>query len=270
MNKKERQKIALVGACGRMGRAITQILATNESSQISAAVDSKDSIFLGLDSGLHSGGGENHVKITSDLEKSIIECDSVIDFSSSANLESVLLTCKGHNRPLVIGTTGLSESQKKMILDISAFIPIVFSPNMSVGVNLLFKLVEITARVTGDNFAIEILDIHHRHKKDSPSGTAEKLREILLETLHRKEENVIYGRHGLYDSRPDKEIGIHSMRAGEVIGEHQVNFFSAEERIQIVHKAEDRKTFAVGAVRASLFILKQKPGLYNMFDVLGI
>lgn len=142
---------------------------------------------------------------------------------------------------------------------------------MSVGVNLLFKLVELASGVLKENYDIEVLDIHHRHKKDSPSGTAQKLKDIMLKTLNRTEKNVIYGRHGdNYSERESEEIAIHSMRAGEVVGDHTVHFFSPEERIEIKHSAQDRKTFAVGAVKAAEFVVNQKPGLFDMFDVLGI
>jgi len=269
LNKKK-VKVTLVGGCGRMGRAITQVLSTSEHSELYASVVSSDSIFLGLDAGLHSGTRENNVKITSDLEQSIKNCDVVIDFSASANLQNVISLCQKYSRSLVIGVTGLSAEQKEFIRSASEKTGIVFSPNMSIGVNLLFKLTEIAAGVIGERFNIEILDIHHKHKKDSPSGTAERLKEILLAELGRKEEDVIYGRHGNYESRPEKEIAIHSMRSGEVVGDHTVYFFSPEERIEISHKAQDRKTFAVGAVRAGEFVATKKSGLFDMFDVLGI
>nr|MCU0825622.1 4-hydroxy-tetrahydrodipicolinate reductase [Leptospira sp.] len=175
-----------------------------------------------------------------------------------------------NKKPIVIGTTGLGESDKQKIRDAANEIPIVFSPNMSIGVNLLFKLTEIAAKVLSDDFDVEVLDIHHRHKKDSPSGTAVHLKEVLLKALDRKDSNVIYGRHGMYPERDKKEIAMHTMRAGEVVGEHTVYFFSPEERIEIAHKAGDRKTFALGSVKAAEFLADKKKGLYNMFDVLGL
>jgi len=141
---------------------------------------------------------------------------------------------------------------------------------MSVGVNLLFKLTELAAKVLRDDFDIEILDIHHKHKKDAPSGTAQRIKEVLLQTLGRSESQVIYGRQGMYPERSSQEIAVHTMRGGEVIGDHTVFFLGAEERIEISHKASDRKTFAVGAVRAGEFVSQQKKGLFDMFDVLGI
>ncbi|WCL48742.1 4-hydroxy-tetrahydrodipicolinate reductase [Leptospira sp. GIMC2001] len=263
-------KIALIGAGGRMGRAITQAISNTQESSLAYAVVRPDSYSIGFDSGLHCGIKENGVKFTSDLEEAIQNSDGVIDFSSVDGLEKVLSLCLQYNKPLVIGLTGLTSAQKKKIEDASNSIPIVLSPNMSVGVNLLFKLTEIAAKVLGDDFDVEVLDIHHRHKKDSPSGTANKIKEVLVQALERKESDVIYGRHGIYPERSTKEIGVHTMRAGEVVGEHTVYFFSPEERIEITHKAQDRKTFGVGSVKAVEFVIKQKPGFYDMFNVLGI
>ncbi|MCB1159907.1 MAG: 4-hydroxy-tetrahydrodipicolinate reductase, partial [Leptospiraceae bacterium] len=230
-----------------------------------------DSILFGVDSGLNAGIKANQVPITDDLLKGLETADAVIDFSSVASTEAVLYACLQLNKPLVIGVTGLSEALIQKIREASEKIPIVQSPNMSVGVNLLFKLVELASGVLKENYDIEVLDIHHRHKKDSPSGTAQKLKDIMLKTLNRTEKNVIYGRHGdNYSERESEEIAIHSMRAGEVVGDHTVHFFSPEERIEIKHSAQDRKTFAVGAVKAAEFVVNQKPGLFDMFDVLGI
>ncbi|MDX1958473.1 MAG: 4-hydroxy-tetrahydrodipicolinate reductase [Leptospiraceae bacterium] len=264
-------RVCLIGAGGRMGKAIIEVLSHSNTSTISAAIEKEDSLFLGLDSGLSSGIKETKVPLTSDIQAGIKNSDTVIDFSHHSNIKKILSDCTNISRPLVIGATGHSESEKKEIELASKKIPIVFSPNMSVGVNLLFKLLEIAAGVLKDDFDIEILDIHHRHKKDAPSGTAQGLKSILLKALARTEDQVIYGREGNhYTERDSKQIAIHTMRAGEVIGEHTVFFFSPEERIEITHKANDRKTFAVGAVRASEFVQNRKPGLYSMFDVLGL
>jgi 4-hydroxy-tetrahydrodipicolinate reductase len=269
MNKKH--KVALIGAAGRMGKAIVQVLAQSASLELSGAVEKSDSIVIGMDSGVNSLLKENHILYTSDLEDALKNSDVAIDFSSHLNTKEVLGVAKEFQKPVVIGATGHTEEEKKFIQEISKLIPILFSPNMSIGVNLLFKLVEISARVLGEHFDIEVLDIHHRHKKDAPSGTAMKIKQILLDTLQRKEEDVVYGRHGNHYSERDlKQIGIHTMRAGEVVGEHTVYFFSPEERIELKHSAQDRKTFAVGAIKAAEFLIGQKPGLYTMFDVLGI
>jgi 4-hydroxy-tetrahydrodipicolinate reductase len=265
-----KKKITLIGAGGRMGRAIIQAFPNSHHSELGYAIVRSDSYSIGFDSGLHCGMKENKVAFSSDLDEAISESHGVIDFSTLSGLEMVLQLCVKFKKPLVIGLTGLEEKHKKAIQEASEFIPLVYSPNMSVGVNLLFKLAEISAKVLSEGFDIEVLDIHHKHKKDSPSGTATKIRDILVNTLGRKESDVIYGRHGNYPERPEKEIGVHTMRAGEVVGEHTVYFFSPEERIEITHKAQDRKTFGVGSVKAIDFAMQQSPGLYDMFDVLGI
>jgi 4-hydroxy-tetrahydrodipicolinate reductase len=266
----DKKKIALIGAAGRMGRAITLAFPHSSKIDLSYAVVRPDSYSIGFDSGLHSGGKENKVLFSSDIEQAISLSDGVIDFSSLQGLENVLDLCIQNNKPLVIGLTGLEQGHKTMVDKASKRIPLLLSPNMSIGVNLLFKLTEIAAKVLGDDFDIEVLDIHHKHKKDSPSGTATKLKDILLSSLERKESDIVYGRHGVYSERPTKEIGIHTMRAGEVVGEHSVYFFSSEERIEISHKAQDRKTFGVGTVKAAEFIIHQPPGLYDIFNVLGL
>ncbi len=253
-----------------MGRAITERLSVSPNAHLKYAVDRADAVFIGMDSGLYSGQKSNGINYTSDIEDAVKNSDVVIDFSSNSNLTSVVGFCLKFNKPVVVGVTGLTETQKLELINSSGSIPILFSPNMSIGVNLLFKLVELTAKALGDDFDIEILDIHHRHKKDSPSGTAQKIKDILLSSLGRTEKNVIYGREGNYEERDQKEIGIHSMRAGEVVGDHTVKFFSSEEIIDIKHSAKDRKTFAVGAVRAAEFLVKKERGFFDMFDVLGI
>jgi 4-hydroxy-tetrahydrodipicolinate reductase len=264
-------KIGLIGAGGRMGKAITQILSHSNHSTLSGAVEKKDSILLGMDSGLNSGLTENHIPYTSDLEAVVSASDVLIDFSSHMSTLDVLSICNHSQKPLVIGSTGHSDKEVKKIEEMGKSLPIVFSPNMSVGVNLMLKLIEIAAKVLQDSFDIEILDIHHRHKKDAPSGTAMALKKVLLSALGRNESDVIYGRHGNhYAERDSKQIAVHTMRAGEVVGEHTVYFFSPEERIEIKHTATDRKTFAIGAVRAAEFVFHKQNGIYTMFDVLGI
>jgi 4-hydroxy-tetrahydrodipicolinate reductase len=261
--------VAVIGAGGRMGKTIIQVIDSSPNLKVSGALERPDSITIGMDSGINAGVKTNHVSITSDLDAVIKSCDVVIDFSSPHSLHSVLDACSRYQKPVVIGLTGVDEEGKRNIASASKGIPIVFSPNMSIGVNLLFKLVELAAGVLKD-FDIEVLDIHHKHKKDSPSGTAVKLKEILLQSLGRSESNVIYGRKGNYPERPSNEIAVHTMRAGEVVGEHTVYFFSPEERIELKHSAQDRKTFAVGAVKAAEFVVTQKVGLFDMFNVLGI
>ncbi|MDF3819972.1 4-hydroxy-tetrahydrodipicolinate reductase [Leptospira sp. 96542] len=263
-------KIGVIGAGGRMGKAIVQVLSQSKKSELVAAVVRDGAVYSGFDSGIHSGVKETGILLSSDLESAIGSSDVLIDFSTHISFENNLTAALKSGKPIVIGTTGLTDSDKNKIIETSKEIPIVFSPNMSVGVNLLFKLTEIAAKVLANDFDVEVLDIHHRHKKDSPSGTAMYLKEVLLQSMKRTDNNVIYGRHGMYPERDQKEIAMHTMRAGEVVGEHTVYFFSPEERIEIAHKAQDRKTFALGAVKAAEFLHGKSKGLYNMFDVLGI
>lgn len=263
-------KIALIGSGGRMGKAITGVLSASNRSVLYAAVERSDSPLIGQDSGMNAAVGQNGVPYSSDMEAGIKGCDVIIDFGVPEGSKKVLEYAVQYKKPVVIGVTGLDADFLEKIRVASLSIPILRSPNMSVGVNLLFKLVEIAARVLQDDYDIEILDIHHKHKKDSPSGTANELKEILLRTLQREEKDVIFGRKGFYSSRDSKEIAIHSMRAGEVVGDHTVYFFSPDERVEITHKARDRRTFAVGSVKAAEFLFEQKLGLYSMLDVLGI
>lgn len=271
MSKKGKLKVTLIGSGGRMGISITQVLAKSTKSMLFAAVERENSPLVGKDVGVNAGIGEIGKLYTTHTEEAISGCDVIIDFGSAENTKTILDLAIKYKKPIVIGVTGLDDAFLQKIKEASVQIPILQSPNMSVGVNLLFKLAEMTARVLGDEYDIEILDIHHRHKKDSPSGTAMKLKEVLLSTLGRTESDVSYGRHGKeYGERDKKEIAIHSMRAGEVIGDHTAYFFSPDERIEISHKARDRRTFAVGAVKAAEFIYEQKIGSFHMFDVLGI
>ncbi|WP_208861390.1 4-hydroxy-tetrahydrodipicolinate reductase [Leptospira brenneri] len=263
-------KVGVIGAGGRMGKAIIQVLSLSKKSELSAAVVREGAVYAGFDSGNHAGIKETGILLSTDLGKACEASDVLIDFSTHTGFESILNAALANKKPLVIGTTGLTDSDKALIQSAATSIPIVFSPNMSVGVNLLFKLTEIAAKVLDEDFDVEVLDIHHRHKKDAPSGTAMYLKEVLLNATKRSEENVIYGRHGMYSERDQKEIAMHTMRAGEVVGEHTVYFLSSEERIEITHKAQDRKTFASGAVKAAEFLHGKSKGLYNMFDVLGI
>jgi 4-hydroxy-tetrahydrodipicolinate reductase len=261
-------KIALVGAGGRMGQSISQILTNSEKSILISALEHDKFSDLGK---LNSISNREEIFYTKDLAAGIQDSDVIIDFGSAQNTIAVIQKATELKKPLVIGVTGLPASTLALIKESSLQIPILQASNMSVGVNLLFKLVEMAAKVLQDSFDIEIQDIHHRHKKDSPSGTANELKKILLKTLSRDDSNVIFGREGNeYSERDNKEIAIHSFRAGEVIGDHTVYFISGEERVEISHKALDRKTFAVGAVKAAEFLSKQKIGLYSMYDVLGI
>lgn len=239
--------VLLVGAKGRMGQAIA-----------AAAEGAGATIVAGLDLG-------------DDLGKEIGGCDVVVDFSHPSATEAVSRTCVAASKPLVIGTTGHADSERALIEATSKSLPVVMSPNFSVGVNALFWLTREAARLLGEDFDLEIVETHHRLKKDAPSGTARKLAEILCEVRKLDyAKNVRHGREGLIGERPAREIGMHSIRAGDVVGDHTVTFAGPGERIELTHKAASRETFATGALRAASWIVGKPPGLYSMADVLGL
>ncbi|HMG03964.1 MAG TPA: 4-hydroxy-tetrahydrodipicolinate reductase [Chthoniobacterales bacterium] len=240
-------RVLLIGAKGRMGQEIAA------SAQAGGAV-----IIAGLDQG-------------DDLSKDIGACDVVVDFSHSSATDEICRVCLDAGKPLVVGTTGHSNEQRALLEKTSKSLPVVFSPNFSVGVNALFWLTRKTAEMLGQDFDLEIVETHHRLKKDAPSGTAKKLAELLSEARKLDlEKNVAYGREGLVGERPATEIGVHSIRGGDVVGDHTVMFVGRGERLELTHKASSRETFARGALRAAQWIVGRPPGLYSMEDVLGL
>jgi 4-hydroxy-tetrahydrodipicolinate reductase len=240
-------RVLLVGAKGRMGQAIA------------AAAEAADAVIVaGLDQG-------------DDLAKEIDACDAVVDFSHPSATDAICRVCLGAGRPLVVGTTGHSDKEHGLLEKTATSLPIVFSPNFSVGVNTLFWLTRKAAEMLGQDFDLEIAEAHHRLKKDAPSGTAKKLAKILCEVRNLDyAKNVAHGRAGLIGERSVAEIGIHSIRGGDVVGDHTVTFFGRGERLELTHKASSRETFAAGALRAAKWIVGRPPGLYSMEDVLGL
>lgn len=261
----------VVGAAGRMGRAIVKVINETEGIECVGAVEAHGHPLLGRDAGELAGVGPLGVRITDDLSQGIKEADVLIDFSTpSASLYTMELASLLH-KPVVVGTTGFTEQQWQKVREFSQSVPCVISPNMSLGVNLLFRLVEIVAKALGPGYDVEIVEFHHRGKKDAPSGTALRLAERVAVALGRDLEKVaVYGRRGLCGPRSPEEIGILSLRGGDVVGEHTVIFATEGERIELVHKASSRETFARGAVRAALWVVGKPPGLYDMEDVLGL
>jgi 4-hydroxy-tetrahydrodipicolinate reductase len=235
-------RIALVGAAGRMGQAISAI-AISENVEVIAKLEMGDAIV------------PRDAKV-------------LIDFSSAAAAEQISAAVTTSLTPLVIGTTGHSPEQKRWIESAARSIPIVFASNFSIGVNVLFSLTEQAAKILGENFDIEIIEAHHRMKKDAPSGTAKTLVEILQRT--RKTEKLRHGREGIVGERDKSEIGIHSVRGGDIVGDHTVIFAGDGERLELTHRASSRETFARGALRASRWVIGKPPGLYSMRDVLGL
>lgn len=239
-------RVLLVGAKGRMGQAI------------GAAAEAANAIIVaGLDQG-------------DDLANKIGACDAVVDFSHPSATAEICRVCLEGDKPLVIGTTGHSNEERGSLEETAKSLPIVFSPNFSIGVNALFWLTRKAGEMLGEEFDLEIVEVHHRLKKDAPSGTAKKLTEILCDVRNFDyARNVVHGREGLIGER-SAEIGVHSLRGGDVVGDHTVIFAGPGERLELTHKASSRGTFAVGALRAARWIVGRPPGLYTMEDVLGL
>lgn len=241
-------RILLFGAKGRMGAAITAAAQDQRDLVIAAACDRGD-----------------------DFERMMNDCDLVIDFSEPAATSDLCNACVAGKKPIVIGTTGHSPEQHKLIEETAQSLPIVLAPNFSVGVNLLFWLTRKAAELLGPEFDLEIVETHHRMKKDAPSGTAQKLAEILSEVRRLDlKKDVAHGRHGIIDERPVRQIGMHSIRGGDTVGDHRVIFAGRGESLELTHKASNRETFALGALRAARWIVGKQPGLYGMEEVLGM
>ena len=264
-------RVAVVGAAGRMGKTLIQAVQAADGMQLSAATEQPDSTLVGVDAGELAGVGKLGVLISHSLTKVIDDFDVVIDFTGPVATMVHLDVCRQHGKSMVIGTTGLNEDQKAAIDAAAADISIVFAPNMSVGVNLCFRLLELAARVMGDDADIEIIEAHHRHKVDAPSGTALRMGEVIADALERDlKEVAVYGREGQTGARDPKTIGFETIRAGDVVGEHSVWFATEGERVEITHKASSRMTFASGAVRATRWLSGQDKGRFDMQDVLGL
>jgi 4-hydroxy-tetrahydrodipicolinate reductase len=264
-------RIIVTGATGRMGSRITALSKDYHDLKLVGVTERKGHEAIGKDIGTIVGIGETNVKVTDKLEDIIDTCDVIIDFTSiSSTLQHAKLAAK-RKKAMVIGTTGFSKEELEPIREVSKDIPIVLAPNMSVGVNLLLKVLQDIARVLGDDYDIEIVEAHHRLKKDAPSGTAMKMAQVIADAVNRDLDNVaVYARKGLIGERTKKEIGIQTVRAGDIVGEHTVLFGGLGERIEITHKASSRDTFARGALKAALWISNRTYGLYDMQDVLGL
>ena len=262
--------IAIAGAGGRMGRTLIEACAETESLRLSAATERPDSTLVGTDAGEMAGIGKQNVLVSSALEAAT-EFDVLIDFTHPTITTRHIDFCVANQRKLVIGTTGCDEALEAKIKQASDSIAIVYAPNMSVGVNLSLKLLQMAARVLGDEVDIEIIEAHHRHKVDAPSGTALKMGQVIADTLGRDlKECAVYGREGQTGAREAKTIGFETIRAGDIVGDHTVMFAGIGERIEITHKASSRMTFAKGAMRAAEWLSSKETGLYDMMDVLDL
>ena len=264
-------RIAINGAGGRMGRALIEACRDDDTAALEAAIERPDSSLVGVDAGEMAGLGRLGVAVGDGLEALGDGFDVLIDFTAPSATMASLAHCRDHGRKLVIGTTGLDAAQKQAITAAAGEVAIVFAPNMSVGVNLTFKLAEIAARVLGDSVDIEIVEAHHRHKVDAPSGTALRLGEVVAEALGRDlAECAVYGREGHTGPRDRTTIGFETIRAGDIVGEHTVLYAATGERVEITHRATSRMTFARGAVRAANWLAGKERGLFDMQDVLGL
>ncbi len=262
-------KICICGICGRMGRSVLNVL-VERGHELSGAFDSEGSIGFGRDAGSTIHGDNMGVVVSAIDQKVIGRSDGVIDFSTPAATMKLVEASRTHKRPLVIGTTGFSPVEYKSITDAARDIPVLCSPNMSLGVNLLFKLSEIAAGALPAGYDVEIFEAHHRFKKDAPSGTAKRLLEIVKSAkADLKTGREIHGREGMTGARTDSEIGVHAMRGGDIVGEHTVYFSGIGERIELTHRLSSRETLAKGAVAAMEFLKGKPAGFYSMYDVLG-
>lgn len=264
-------KAVVTGATGRMGARIINVLSGVEGISLSGAVEKKGHPLVGQDAGGPAGLPPTGVLITDDLDAALAAGSVLIDFTSpEATLEHVR-ACADHHRPIVVGTTGFSKEEVEEVKKYTDKISCVLAPNMSIGVNLSFKILAEVAQALGDDYDVEIVEAHHRMKKDAPSGTAMKMAQVLSTALNRNLDEVgVFARKGIIGERSRKEIGVQTVRAGDIVGEHTVYFAGKGERIEITHRAHSRDTFAAGAVRAALWVSAKKSGMYDMQDVLGL
>ena len=263
--------ILVTGAAGRMGRNLITATTEAEGTDLTAATERQGSSMVGVDAGELAGLEKNNILLVDDIQSVLNAFDVCIDFTAPAVTLENIKACQAAGKKMVIGTTGFTDEQKQAIVDAAKDIAIVFAPNMSVGVNLTFKLLDIAARVLGDNVDIEVIEAHHRHKIDAPSGTALRMGEVVADALGRDlNECAVYGREGQTGERDRQTIGFETIRAGDIVGEHTVMFADIGERVEITHKASSRMTFANGAVRAARWLKNHDKGLFDMQDVLGL
>ncbi len=264
-------RIAVTGAAGRMGRALIQACAESEHVQLTAAIDRPGSSLIGSDAGELAGIGRNGIILVDELDVVLDDFDVLIDFTTVEATLANVAVCAGAGKRMVIGTTGFDDEQKQTIRQAAQYMALCMAPNMSVGVNLCLKLLDLAARVLGDRVDIEIIEAHHRHKVDAPSGTALRMGEVVAEALGRDlKQCAVYGREGFTGERERQTIGFETIRAGDIVGEHTVMFADIGERVEITHKASSRMTFANGAVRAAQWLMDKPHGCFDMQDVLSL
>ncbi len=260
--------IAVAGASGRMGQMLIEAISGSPDCALAGALDMAGSAAIARPAWAGDG---NSVKVTADLRLGLQQAKTLIDFTRPEGTMAHLAVCRELGLNLVIGTTGFSPAQKAEIGAAAQHIGIMMAPNMSVGVNVTFKLLEMAARALSSGYDIEIIETHHRHKVDAPSGTALKMGEVIAEALGRDlKGHAVFAREGITGERDPRAIGFSAIRGGDIVGDHTVLFAGTGERIEITHKASSRNSYAQGALRAVRYLALQPPGLYDMFDVLGL
>ncbi|HGJ5856298.1 4-hydroxy-tetrahydrodipicolinate reductase [Arsenophonus nasoniae] len=264
-------RVAIVGAGGRMGRELIKAVSQQDGVTLGAVLERKGSSIVGTDAGELVGIGRLNVIVSDDLINVLDKFDILIDFTRPEGTQYYLSVCKKYAKAMIIGTTGFNETERKSIDETAKTIPIVLAANFSVGVNLVLKLLEKAAKVMGEYSDIEIIEAHHRHKVDAPSGTALAMGDVIAKTIGRDLKNcAVYSRQGITGERENNSIGFATIRAGDIVGEHTAIFADIGERIEITHKATSRMTFANGAVKACLWLKGKNSGLYSMKDVLDL
>ena len=263
-------KIAIVGASGRMGRMLIEAMLKDGHARLVSAMDLPGTPAIGKDAG-ELVGMPCGVPVTSDTEAGIAQADCLIDFSRPEGTLEHLAICRRHKVGIVIGTTGFSDAGKQVIAEAAKEIPVVFAPNMSVGVNVVFKLLDTASRILAEGYDIEIVEAHHKHKIDAPSGTALRMGEVVAQALGRDLKScAVYGREGVTGERDPSTIGFATVRGGDIVGDHTVMYCGTGERVEISHKAGSRMPYALGSLRAARFLAGKGCGLFDMQDVLGL
>ncbi|AMT95684.1 MULTISPECIES: 4-hydroxy-tetrahydrodipicolinate reductase [Psychrobacter] len=269
--KEQAIKVGVIGAGGRMGRMLIEAVNDNPQTTLNAAIERQGSSLVGADAGEVAAIGHLNVQIVDDLQAVVDDIDVLIDFSLPDATEKNMQVCAEHNVAMVIGTTGFNEPQEQVLAKASEKIAIVYAGNYSTGVNLSLKLLEMAAKAFGTEADVEVIEAHHKHKIDAPSGTAYMMAEAVADARGQNLKDVaVYGREGQTGEREAGTIGIHAIRGGEIIGDHTVMFIADGEVVEITHRARARMTFAAGAVRAATWVIQQEVGQYNMQDVLGL
>lgn len=264
------RKIVIAGSTGRMGRALIEGVLAAEDLRLHAALERPDAPGMGQDAGAFAGLVSG-VPISSDIEAAVRGADVLIDFTRPVATLAHAHACDRAGVAMVIGTTGFTEAEKATLKDVSERVPIMMAPNMSVGVTVLLRLIDLAARTLGDEYDVEIVEAHHRYKVDAPSGTALRMGEVAAAALGRDlSRDAVYGREGVTGERQKRTIGFATVRGGDIVGDHTVLFAGTGERVELTHKASSRGTFAQGALRAARFLAGRDSGLFDMQDVLGL